>query len=108
MGGSAEESGGDEGERVTTLQLEADSLCNPHKEQLVPSSERQEVRRGYSPQIAEDFNVPAYWYALSMEDAWQHRPTNFRRGAALANSFYDTHSQEQRAYIVVVAILRIC
>ena len=47
--------------------------------------------------------VPAYWYALSMEDAWQHRLTNFRRGAALANSFYDTHSQKQRSYIVVVA-----
>ena len=47
--------------------------------------------------------VPAYWYALSMEDAWQHRLTNFRRDAALANSFYDTHSQEQRAYVVVVA-----
>ena len=42
-----------------------------------------------------------------MEDAWQHRLTNFRRDAALrtyvANSFYDTHSQEQRAYVVVVA-----
>ncbi len=54
-------------------------------------------------QIAEDFNVPAYWYALSMEDAWQHRLTNFRRDAALANSFYDIHKQEQRAYVVVVA-----
>ena len=38
-----------------------------------------------------------------MEDAWQHRLTNFRRDAALANSFYDIHSQEQRAYVVVVA-----
>ena len=38
-----------------------------------------------------------------MEDARQHRLTNFRRGAAPANSFYDTHSQEQRAYVVVVA-----
>ena len=47
--------------------------------------------------------MPAYWYALFMEDAWQHRLTNFRRDAALANSFYDTHSQEQRAYVEVVA-----
>ena len=47
--------------------------------------------------------MPAYWYVLFMEDAWQHRLTNFRRDAALANSFYDTHSQEQRAYVVVVA-----
>ena len=47
--------------------------------------------------------VPAYWYALSMEDAWQHRLTAFMPEAALANSFYDTHSQEQRAYVVVVA-----
>ena len=38
-----------------------------------------------------------------MEDAWQHRLTSSRRDAALANSFYNTHSQEQRTHVVVVA-----